>query len=177
MKILCFVTGPHSIYTNHRQNGRRWGEVSTEMALLPLWQHWSSGLYRTSFRDSFILLAYCLSPQRDLCLQEYSFCSTLYPLIMVNDAPYNFLSFFLTVNRLIAVAQWLRCCATKRKFTGSIPAGVIGIFHFHKILPIALWPWGRLSLQQKWVPGIFPGGKDGRCVWLTTLPPSWAIVT
>jgi hypothetical protein len=21
----------------------------------------------------------------------------------------------------------------------------------------ALWPWGRLSLQQKWVPGIFPG--------------------
>jgi hypothetical protein len=28
----------------------------------------------------------------------------------------------------------------------SIPAAVIGIFHWHKILPIALWPWGRLSL-------------------------------
>jgi len=27
-----------------------------------------------------------------------------------------------------AVAQWLRCCATKRKVAGSIPAGVIGIF-------------------------------------------------
>ena len=26
-------------------------------------------------------------------------------------------------------AQWLRCCATNRKFAGSIPAGVIGIFH------------------------------------------------
>jgi len=39
-----------------------------------------------------------------------------------------------------AVAQWLRCCATSRKVVGSIPAGVIGIFH--KILPIALWPWG-----------------------------------
>jgi len=26
--------------------------------------------------------------------------------------------------------------------------------------------------QQKWVPGIFPGGKGGRCVELTTLPPS-----
>ena len=28
-----------------------------------------------------------------------------------------------------AVAQWLRCCATKRKVTGSIPDGAIGIFH------------------------------------------------
>jgi len=25
-----------------------------------------------------------------------------------------------------AVAQWLRCCATNRKFVGSIPAGVSG---------------------------------------------------
>jgi len=28
-----------------------------------------------------------------------------------------------------AVAQWLRCCATNRKFAGSIPDCVIGIFH------------------------------------------------
>ena len=42
------------------------------------------------------------------------------------------------------------------------------IFHWHKILPIALWLWGRLSLKQKWVPGAFPGGKGGRCVRLTT---------
>ena len=28
-----------------------------------------------------------------------------------------------------AVAQWLRRCATNWKVTGSIPAGVIGIFH------------------------------------------------
>jgi len=28
-----------------------------------------------------------------------------------------------------AVAQWLRCCATNRKVSGSNPAGIIGIFH------------------------------------------------
>ena len=28
-----------------------------------------------------------------------------------------------------AVAQWLTCCATNRKVAGSIPDGVIGIFH------------------------------------------------
>ena len=43
------------------------------------------------------------------------------------------------------------------------------IFHWHKILSdIALWPWGRLSLLQKFVPGVFPRGKSGRGVRLTT---------
>jgi len=45
-----------------------------------------------------------------------------------------------------AVALWVRCCATNRKVAGSIPAGIIGIFYWHQILPIALWPWCRLSL-------------------------------
>ena len=30
-----------------------------------------------------------------------------------------------------AVVQWLRCCGTNRKVAGSIPDGVIGIFHRH----------------------------------------------
>ena len=74
------------------------------------------------------------------------------------------------------MAQWLRCCATNRKVAGSIPTGVIEMLHWHKIPPIALWPWGRLSLLQKWVPGAFPGDKGGRCVRLTTLPPSCSVV-
>ena len=44
------------------------------------------------------------------------------------------------------------------------------------ILPVALRPLGRLSLRQKWVPGVFPGGKGSRWVRLTTLSPSCAVV-
>ena len=55
----------------------------------------------------------------------------------------------------------------------SIPSSFPNISYLYqivlcKILPIALWSWGRLSLWQKWVPGAFPGGKGGRCLRLTT---------
>jgi len=42
------------------------------------------------------------------------------------------------------------------------------------IFTTALWHWARFSLQQKWAPRITPGGKGGRCLELTALPPSCA---
>jgi len=66
---------------------------------------------------------------------------------MTNEELYNYRTLFTRCGT--AVAQWLRCCATNQTVAGSIPAGVIGIFHCHKMLPIALRPWGRLSLLHK----------------------------
>jgi len=67
----------------------------------------------------------------------------------------------------------LRHCATSRKFAGSIPDGVIWIFHWQ-------------SFRSHYGPGVdsashrneyqeyFLGGKGGQCVQLTNLPPSCA---
>jgi len=40
-----------------------------------------------------------------------------------------------------AIAQWLRCCATNRKVTGSIPAGVSGFFIDIKSFRSHYGPW------------------------------------
>ena len=74
-----------------------------------------------------------------------------------------------------AVAQWLSCCATNRKVAGSIPDGVNGIFHCHNPSDRTM-ALGSTQPLTEMSTGEFPGGKCGRCVRLTTLPPPCAVV-
>ena len=68
--------------------------------------------------------------------------------------------------RIHSWCSWLRLWFTSQKVAGSIPDGV-GVFHW-------LWSLGCHTHWRKWVPGISPGGKIGRWVGLTTVPPSCA---
>jgi hypothetical protein len=45
-------------------------------------------------------------------------------------------------------------------------------FSMYLFLPVALWPRGRHTLWQKWVPGTFLGVKNSRRVRLAISPPS-----
>ena len=74
-----------------------------------------------------------------------------------------------------AAAKWLRHCATNRQVAGSIPEGVIGIFQWHK-------PSGRSMALGSTQPlkemstRCISWGEGSRCVRLTLLPPSCAVV-
>ena len=52
-------------------------------------------------------------------------CVCVYVCVCVCVCMYIYIYIYI----YIYMAQWLRCCATNRKIAGSIPDGVIGIFH------------------------------------------------
>ena len=77
----------------------------------------------------------------------YIFCLSFFSRPICHNLPFSFYHYYYFLCRIFtiipetnhfptvhnvagtAVAQWLRYCATNRKVAGSIPEGVIGIFH------------------------------------------------
>ena len=74
------------------------------------------------------------------------------------------------------MAQWLRCCATNLKVAGSIPASVNGFFIDIKSFRSHYDPAVDSASNRNEYQEHFLGGKGGRRVRLTTLPPSCAVV-
>jgi hypothetical protein len=62
-------------------------------------------------------------------------------------------------------AQWLRHCITNRKIAGSIPDGVIGIFHWHISFGSTM-ALIEMSIRNTSL------GEEGRCAVRTNLQPS-----
>ena len=71
--------------------------------------------------------------------------------------------------------SWLTHCSTSRKVAGSIPDGVIEIFHWRN-LSIRTMALGLTQPLTEMSTRNISWGKGGRCVGLTTLPPSCAVV-
>ena len=69
--------------------------------------------------------------------------------------------------------SWFRHCATSRKVAGSIPDGVTGTFDINS--PGCTTALGLTQpVTEMSTRNISCGGKGGRCVGLSTLPPSRA---
>ena len=70
--------------------------------------------------------------------------------------------------------SWLRHCTTSRKVEGSVPNGVIGIFHWYSPSSLTVALGSTQPLTEMSTRNIYWGVKGVRCVGLTTLPPSCA---
>ena len=70
--------------------------------------------------------------------------------------------------------SWLRYCATSRKVAGSIPDGVIEIFHWHNPSDRTMAVGSTQPLTEMSYQEYFLAVIGGRCVRLPTLPPSCA---
>ena len=69
--------------------------------------------------------------------------------------------------------SWMRHCATSQKVAGSIPNGVIVIFRWQSFRSHC-GPGRDSASNRNEYQEYFLGGKSGRWVGLTTLPPSCA---
>ena len=65
-------------------------------------------------------------------------------------------------------------CAASGKVAGSILNGLTGIFHWHNPSSRTVAPGVDSASNRNEYQEYFLEGKEGRCVGLTTLPPSCA---
>ena len=95
----------------------------------------------------------------------------VFRLSLVHTASINILPTSLTTGGT-RWRSWLRHCARSRKVAGSIPDDVVAIFHWHNPsgCTVALGLTQPLTKNEN--QEYFLAGKDGRCIGLTTLPPS-----
>jgi hypothetical protein len=126
---------------------------------------------------TFMQVIYNYIPETNHVSSAYNIATILWLHFMVHVILFpmmNILYFYVsTFQSGTPWRSWLRHCATSRKVAGSIADGVIGIFYSPN-------PSGRTG------PGVdsasnrneyqeyFLGGKRGRCIGLTNLPPSCA---
>ena len=95
---------------------------------------------------------------------------------VLNKEHYSFTVYSLNLSKHGGTwwRSWLRHCAISRKVLGSIPDGVIGIFHWHNPSGRTVALGSTQPLTEMSTRNTSCGGKGGRCVGLTTLPPSCA---
>jgi hypothetical protein len=86
----------------------------------------------------------------------------------------KYITFTLQLRRGTRWRSWLRHCATNREVSGSISDGVIGIFNSYNPSSRTMVLASTQPLKEKSYQEYFVRSKSGRCVGLTTLPPSCA---
>ena len=121
--------------------------------------------------------------RRHNCSPAASFANCVITLYLLKVHLQTFLSIpvtkkcqILSCDILVANERYVdwSTALTSRKVTGSITDGVIGIFHWHKCFRSHCGPGVDSASIRNEYQGYFLGGKGGRCVGLTTLPPSCA---